>query len=56
MTVVRLPDSELLLHSPTPLEEADIAALNQVGNIRWISRVNARPILDLTAHRRASPA
>src|SRR6476619_3027481 len=32
-TVVRLPDSGLVLHSPGPIDDADAAAIDQLGKV-----------------------
>lgn len=36
MTVVRLPDGELFVHSPVALDEPTRAALDELGPVRWI--------------------
>ena len=36
MTVIRMADGGLLLHSPVPLDDATRAALDRLGPVRWI--------------------
>jgi hypothetical protein len=36
MTVIRLPDGGLFLHSPVPLDAALRAALERLGPVRWV--------------------
>ena len=36
MTVLRLPDGGLMLHSPVPLEAALERALRELGPVRWV--------------------
>lgn len=40
MTAIRLPDGGLLLHSPVPLINADLAALDELGPVRCIVAPN----------------
>jgi len=52
MTVVRLPDGGLVVHSPVPLDEATRNALDAVGRVAWIvgpSRVHHFYLGDYTA-------
>jgi hypothetical protein len=55
MTVVRLRDEDLLLHSPVALDAATRAALDGLGRVRWIVGPSKVHHLFLPAYVRAYP-
>lgn len=55
MTVIRLPDGGLFLHSPVALDDATRAALDQLGPVRWIVGPNKVHHFFLADYVRAYP-
>jgi len=55
MTVIRLPDGGLFLHSPVKLDDATRAALDPLGPVRWIVGPNKVHHFFLADYVRAYP-